>query len=255
VKIIRPCYAETVTRSASIPPAVLASLSPGERVIADAALLRQGTFAKRCDVILAGKGVLLSNGGFLYPLGEADVTVPLPSHNGVLGRCITLHALKTGGPMSMKKDFAFQKNATLSRALPSGIDIGPPRTANALEELHVLQHRFLAEESGRPFAVCGKRLEAPPPTKPVLLRLNGSAIGMVQSDFHSPASAMVNMLFVVAEHRGEGYGSLLLEWYVNDLRRESAEICLFYSPENEPARKMYERAGFVVTEEWALIMR
>ncbi len=117
-----------------------------------------------------------------------------------------------------------------------------------------LTNLFLAEESGRESeAIAGDPGELPA-TQPVLLFRGGQAVGMVQSDFHSRESAMVNMLYIQQGHRGNRYAPLLMQWYVRHLLGQSASACLFYSPSNAPARKIYERMGFVKSEEWTMAL-
>ncbi|MGZ5472191.1 MAG: GNAT family N-acetyltransferase, partial [Nitrososphaeraceae archaeon] len=54
--------------------------------------------------------------------------------------------------------------------------------------------------------------------------------------------------------RNRGLAQLLLHRYIIYLLLESKSICLFYSPYNTSASYIYNKIGFVLMENWKMIV-
>lgn len=65
---------------------------------------------------------------------------------------------------------------------------------------------------------------------------------------------MINMLYVEKEHRSHGYGKILLRWFINQLLKNTKNIYLFYSPDNIPAKRIYEKLGFRKIDKWLMAL-
>ncbi len=55
---------------------------------------------------------------------------------------------------------------------------------------------------------------------------------------------MINMLFVKKDFRRQGFGEILLTWYVKHLFLKTSNLYLFYSSDNISAQRLYEKMGF-----------
>ena len=239
-------------------------LTLGERVIVEAACVGNGVFADKCDVVSSvgnRDGVILSDGRFLYVLGNVSALVvpDTESYSAVLGTSSAvgqLKGIKVADSSVIKKDFAFLEDAgrTMPVIVPANVEIGLISDQTHLDHLSFLEAQFLGEELATDSQKFYKKKERIPRTHPVILKRNGEAIGMVKSDFFSERSAMVSMLFIATEHRGRGYGQLLLQWYIHFLLERSGSICLFYSKTNAAAKELYRKVGFQKNEEWTMML-
>jgi putative acetyltransferase len=55
----------------------------------------------------------------------------------------------------------------------------------------------------------------------------------------------IRALFVCPKHRGRGVGQALLKWALTKI---SGDACLYVAHSNKPARALYEKDGFEVTD-------
>jgi GNAT superfamily N-acetyltransferase len=59
-------------------------------------------------------------------------------------------------------------------------------------------------------------------------------------------STLLVAMWVAPEHRGAGVGEALVAWVVDRARERGHErVWLWYTDGNDPARRLYERIGFV----------
>lgn len=156
----------------------------------------------------------------------------------------------------MAKDVLFLKDSTHQYpVLPTDMHIVPVHSPEERRLFAELRRDFLTEESGIPIDLDTVQRTLEPiidAILPVLLMRDGRVLGMVSSHFHSAEGAMINMLAVRKEYRGHGWGALLLQTYANRLLHHSKTVGLFYSPENEAAKRLYKGAGFEKAEEWVM---
>lgn len=245
---------------------LLRRLTAAERVIMQSAMEEKGVFAEHRTWFWNGKddGIILSDGKYLYPLGsmeEVPTGLPLDGVSGILGPAPAARKLLRMYPslsFTMEKDFAFleDQNALPSLALPVDCTIVPAEKEDAIQAFCKLKAHFLAEEADDeppPFAPMHPATMLP--TKPVILLWKNDAVGMVSSNFYSSESAMINMLFLRPDVRGKGWGKAFLVWYTHYLLRESKAVCLFYSPDNEPAKRLYGGLGFRKSADWLMAIQ
>ena len=239
------------------------NFSLGEKVIVQSALERNGVFRERCDLVSSPseKGLILTDGTFLYPLGQAEgKEMDAVSSHGILGTRTAVAALVQGKKeprdrVIMDKDFSFLRSVPPDLPqLSAGISVATITDESDLQSLGRLRTQFLAEESGSELSDVEAHSGNIPDLQSVVLKKDGKAIGMINSDFFSKESAMISMLFIEKQHRGHGYGVLLLQQYVRLLLQRSASVCLFYSPTNTSAKKLYERMGFMKEEDWMMVL-
>jgi GNAT superfamily N-acetyltransferase len=81
-------------------------------------------------------------------------------------------------------------------------------------------------------------------------RLDGVAVATAGWFVREPGWGDVVAMWVDPAHRGQGLGRLLLDSTVADVRAAGLRVRLWVADGN-PARAMYERAGFVATGERA----
>ncbi len=244
-----------------------ATLTAGERVVLDSAHERSGGF--RTELIFRnmenGNGAILSDSHTAYILGNPDNALwqqltDIP-HGSLFGRGKVIREFCYKEEyLLMQKDFAFCRSVTPLDApiLSEGLSIKSVETDRELHDFCSLKAAFFFEESGSPsdadalFQSMQKGFQG---IKPVVMCQDQRVVGMVSSNLNSRQSAMINMLFIAKEERGKGYGSLLLRWYMAYLLQESSSLCLFYSPDNAPAVKIYEGLGFKKEEGWVLALK
>ena len=240
------------------------SLDESERVILFSAIEGNGVFKKKCEIKFVNKnGVILFDGESLYPLGKIEdcASVKDVPNSVVIGKFENV--LKVTDSQKAKKWILMEKSFSVLKDpidfvgsfIPEGISVNVVRS---FEQLFLFNHfkcQFLEEESGRSGDI-DKSYEALKhfykSIFPILMTYEGEEIGIVNSDFFSPISSMINMLFIKKEFRSFGFGEFLLKWYVDQLLKKSKNVCLFYSPGNIRARELYKKVGFVQIDKWLM---
>ncbi|MFA5828871.1 MAG: GNAT family N-acetyltransferase [Candidatus Gracilibacteria bacterium] len=158
----------------------------------------------------------------------------------------------------MEKSFLKLIDGSFSRTvLPSLITIEIVKNKIQLKHYCLLKAKFLFEEGGS--KVNENKLYSGLQSSyssviPAIMYFENIPIGIVNSNFNSEKSAMINMLFIDNTFRSNGYGKLLLAWYIAELQKISVDIYLFFSPSNIPAQRLYSRLGFKKIEEWKMVV-
>lgn len=245
-----------------------------EEVIVRSALERTGSFEKHCKIYTSTDAdrhtkLLLYDGKVLYPLSyvnravDGDVEeIPVQTLIGreeavhKIENAIGLYSWKASSYCAMTKVFAQLESLKPLSAKPiTHCTLEPATTLSALEAFSYLRNKFEKEELGyKP----GRRHETEMDiaslraVKPFLLKSGPKVIAAVCSNLRSKEIAMVNTLYVEEEYRNRGFAALLLHQYVSFLLQNSKRVCLFYSPDNEPARCVYMRMGFKSEDMWRM---
>ncbi len=249
---------------AALPDFPQSALTAGEHIVLRAAAEKGGGFRGSVYVRQGpdGNGMVLSDGQTAYVIAHRTDSAPDPAilsdvpHQALLGRIPLMAGLEANYRL-FPKDFAFCRDmkALSAPSLANGLSIVPVESDGMLDTLCALRADFFFEESGKrpePRSLRRSLQETFRNIKPVLLLHRGMPAGMISSELHSSAGAMINMLYIAPHIRGNGYGSLLLRWYMNHLRQTSWPLCLFYSPGNVPAIRLYASMGFRKEEDWIL---
>ncbi len=235
----------------------------------DAAVEKKGGFFASlfCHLTDDNSVALLSDGNTAYILGELDKCEQLRAalleipHGSVLGKAEIVRSVCLEKEyFFIPKDFAFfyPKNEFLSPSLPNSISIKPVHSIEELHDFCSLKSAFFFEESGTKVEaddLIAHLKKGYMGIKPVTMRHGEKVIGMVSSNLNSRQSAMINMLYIAKEARAKGYGTLLLRWYMSYLLESSQSLCLFCSPNNTPAVKLYYSLGFQREEDWILALK
>lgn len=240
------------------------SLDESERVILFSAIEGNGVFKRKCEIKFIKKnGAILFDGESLYPLGKIGdcASIKHVANSSVIGKFENVlkvtDSQKTKKWILMEKSFAVLESPIdfVESFIPEGISVNVVRSLEQLFLFNSFKCQFLKEESGGSIDV-DESYEALKPfyksVFPVLMTYKGEEIGIVNSDFCSKTSSMVNMLFIKKEFRSLGFGEFLLKWYVNELLKKSKNVCLFYSPGNIQARELYKKVGFVQIDKWLM---
>lgn len=247
---------------------ILHKVSEAERTVLLSAIKKSGVFWNGYDVLDDNGGIILFDGNFLYPLGKIDIDryskfLGKMAFSGILGSSENvskiLKMINKKNWITMKKDFAILKECKQfsDNSLSSDLQIDRIENRNQLKQFCALKSEFLLEEFGQktdPEVLYNFLENCYSNYCPVLLTYQDKAVGMVSSNFSSDESSMINMLFIKKDFRGYGYGQILLKWYVRYLLEFTKTICLFSSPENIVANKIYKKIGFKKTDEWLMAL-
>jgi GNAT superfamily N-acetyltransferase len=241
-------------------------LSESEKVILFSAIGKKGVFGRKCEIKLADEECLiLSDGGFLYPLGKVGSQKGFVETDpvGILGNADNVRKVLNADGIRkwtvMEKEFVKLEGPEKFEegSLPKGIKIRMVGNAEQLRQYCHLKGQFIKEESGEVVDV-DKMIESLgvsyPVISPVLMSYEDRPIGIVNSNFSSREGSMINMLYVEKEHRSHGYGKILLRWFINQLLKNTKNIYLFYSPDNIPAKRIYEKLGFRKIDKWLMAL-
>jgi GNAT superfamily N-acetyltransferase len=244
-----------------------------EEVIVRSALEQTGTFRKHYKLYATtdayhGATLLLYDGKVLYPLGccnramcRAVEEVPVQT---LLGRDEVVHKIEStmglyswnaGSYRSMTKVYALLESfKPLSTKTPAHYTIEPATNLSALAAFSHLKDKFENEELGYNKRSQATKLDIVSlrDVKPFLLRSGSKVVAAVCSNLRSKEITMVNTLYVEEEYRNRGVATLLLHQYVTLLLKNTKRVCLFYSPENEPASHIYLRLGFKPMDMWKM---
>jgi GNAT superfamily N-acetyltransferase len=244
-----------------------------EEVIVRSALEQAGTFRKHYKLYAAtdadhGTTLLLYDGQVLYPLGccnramcRAIEEIPVQT---LLGRDEVVHKIESTMGLyswnaesyrSMTKVYALLESfSPLSTKTPAYYTIEPATNLSTLTAFSHLMNKFEKEELGynRRSQATKLDLVSLRAVNPFLLRSGPKVVAAVCSKLRSKEIAMVNMLYVEEEYRNRGIATLLLYQYVTFLLKNTKRVCLFYSPENEPASHIYLRLGFRPVDIWKM---
>ena len=77
-----------------------------------------------------------------------------------------------------------------------------------------------------------------------VVRDDAGVSGFVVVDMRGLVSGYIQILCVRADRRGEGLGSMLIQWAENRIFRDSPNVFICVSSFNSGARRLYERLGF-----------
>ncbi|MDO8625475.1 MAG: N-acetyltransferase [Candidatus Diapherotrites archaeon] len=81
--------------------------------------------------------------------------------------------------------------------------------------------------------------------------VDGLFAGFCEVQWLAPWTVRINGLGIVSDFRKQGLGTLLLDFCVNELRKGGVDsIELLVASDNEVAKKMYVKAGFVFDRPW-----
>lgn len=238
-------------------------ISESEQVIYESFLKQGGVFDRFVKIVHeSDRCIILYDGNFLYPLGDCKNIDNLPqiNHGGILGRESNVQSvMEYFGNIPyiiMKKYYA--KLEKLPKhddyQIPEEIQINNVIALDELKEFCQLKSDFLKEESGvkiSPAKIFASLKENFSKIHPVIAKHKNRAIGMISSNFHSTNYAMINMLYIKMDYRRKGYGKILLRWYISELKKQSKNIYLFFSPDNK-VQMIYQQIGFKTIDKWIM---
>jgi ribosomal protein S18 acetylase RimI-like enzyme len=65
----------------------------------------------------------------------------------------------------------------------------------------------------------------------------------------SDSDVHLHTICIAPEYQGQGFGTTIIRWLINDARAQKRSVSLSVLKTNESARSFYERLGFAVIEE------
>lgn len=249
-------------------------IDESEEVIVRSALERKGTFRKHCRLYAATDidqrtRLLVYDGKALYPLGysnraigreveEINIQKILGKEKAVhkIEKMMGLYSWNADSYRAMTKVYAqLESLKSLTVKTPTHCTLQPATSLSDLKAFSRLRNKFESEELGyKPSRSYRTTLDTASlrAVKPFLLRSGHKVVASVCSNLRSKEIAMVNTLYVEEEYRNRGLATLLLHQYVTFLLKNSKRVCLFYSPDNEQARRIYMRMGFKPKDMWRM---
>jgi ribosomal-protein-alanine N-acetyltransferase len=115
-----------------------------------------------------------------------------------------------------------------------------------LEEIHALEVQVFADQPWSPAQLWSELARVPDSRCYVVARRAGVIIGYAGL-FAVPPDGDLQTVAVARREQGRGVGALLLRSVVREARRRGVRLLhLEVRADNEVARRLYERAGFIV---------
>lgn len=81
-----------------------------------------------------------------------------------------------------------------------------------------------------------------------ILRRDAIPVGRLYADFNAAEALHLIDIALIPEVQGQGLGTLILTWLIEQARAGDRPLALQVAFDN-PARRLYDRLGFVVTQE------
>lgn len=79
----------------------------------------------------------------------------------------------------------------------------------------------------------------------ILLKIDGNPIAWLRYGFFWDNIPFLNMLYVLEEYRNKGYGQILVQFWENEMRKDSYEMVLTSTLSNEKAQFFYRKNGYL----------
>lgn len=77
-----------------------------------------------------------------------------------------------------------------------------------------------------------------------ILELNGEFIGWLRYNLFWDNTPFMNMLFILEEHQGKGYGRKLVKYWEEKMRLQKYDTLMTSTQEKESAKYFYEKMGY-----------
>lgn len=86
-----------------------------------------------------------------------------------------------------------------------------------------------------------------------MLRYRSRIAAKCNSNAKSPNYIQVGGMFTIPEFRNRGFGSMVLSGMIREAERNGKKVCLFVKKSNPAALTLYQKLGFKVTDEYAIL--
>lgn len=85
------------------------------------------------------------------------------------------------------------------------------------------------------------------------LQKTGKIVAAALTHCESEKAALIGGVYTPASYRGKGYAALCMQALMASLQAEHKTPCLFYEKNNQAARRLYQKLGFIPYGEWVVI--